>query len=238
MKISTVDWCEPNYDITRVLAEFWNVLSSLWISFLGIYGLYIHRKVPCKLTFSFPYLFIGMIIVSIGSALFHGTLTWITQVMDEIPMLLFVSQAIVSLDEKRAWLWYSLYLSTSFLYIYTRFYPIFLIKFIGGICHVVYLYHITKSDIKPRRVSVWVNKLIYIFATCYSVGLAFWILENILCEKYGHFYMHSFWHIISGLGTYNGVVALMIININNKNQHFKMSWFFLPHIIICKKSIV
>lgn len=82
---STIDWCEPNYTTSYYIAEYQNSLSSLAISFGGLMGLYWSIKYghPRQLII----LSILVTVVGLGSALFHGTLLFIPQLLDELPML-------------------------------------------------------------------------------------------------------------------------------------------------------
>ena len=41
---STVDWCEPNYQVSSYIAEFFNTFSSFAMIICGLMGVYLHRK--------------------------------------------------------------------------------------------------------------------------------------------------------------------------------------------------
>lgn len=79
---STVDWCEKNYTVTDLIAEFWNTLSSNAMVFYGIFGLLMHAHFGKR----FFFLFASFTLVGIGSVLFHGTLLFPFQLLDELPM--------------------------------------------------------------------------------------------------------------------------------------------------------
>jgi len=71
--------------VTIYFAEFYNALSSIPIFLFGVFGLW-------KLKYSFPekrfaLAFLAIAIVGIGSFLFHGTLRYWAQWLDELPML-------------------------------------------------------------------------------------------------------------------------------------------------------
>ncbi|KAI8070258.1 ceramidase [Thamnidium elegans] len=81
---SSVDWCEENYRYSWYIAEFWNTVSSLAMIILGLMGVGLHFKsLGWKL--STGYLFI--VLVGIGSVLFHATLQYQHQMWDELPMI-------------------------------------------------------------------------------------------------------------------------------------------------------
>jgi dihydroceramidase len=81
---SSVDWCEANYTHTQYIAEFWNTVSSLAMVALGALGVVLHRK-SLGWRLSFAYLLI--VVVGIGSVLFHATLQFEHQMWDEVPMV-------------------------------------------------------------------------------------------------------------------------------------------------------
>jgi len=82
---ATIDWCERNYVVNSYIAEFWNTLSSLSLFIFGLVGLIRARKFQVEYRFRFS--LIAMMAVGIGSALFHGTLTYFGQMLDELPMV-------------------------------------------------------------------------------------------------------------------------------------------------------
>ncbi|ORZ41384.1 ceramidase-domain-containing protein [Catenaria anguillulae PL171] len=79
-----VDWCEDNFTVW-FLAELVNTLTNLSTIALGAYGLLLCRKHHYSARFYWS--FMAMVAVGAGSALFHGTLTYEAQLLDELPML-------------------------------------------------------------------------------------------------------------------------------------------------------
>jgi hypothetical protein len=69
---ATIDWCEPNYEYSFYVAEFWNTVSNLLFVLLGLYGL--ARSVKEGFEWRFHAQFIAVMITGLGSAMFHGTL--------------------------------------------------------------------------------------------------------------------------------------------------------------------
>ncbi|KDO22458.1 hypothetical protein SPRG_12739 [Saprolegnia parasitica CBS 223.65] len=82
---STIDWCEPNYVFSHYVAEFWNTISNLSFIVLGYYGL--QRTVAMDFEWRFVLMYLNVMVVGCGSALFHGTLTHVSQQLDETPMI-------------------------------------------------------------------------------------------------------------------------------------------------------
>ncbi|KAJ3295959.1 Alkaline ceramidase 3, partial [Rhizoclosmatium sp. JEL0117] len=83
---SLVDWCESNYEVTHFVAEFWNTVSNLPFFLLAYIGIQTLREL--RVTELRDYLgFLSLVMISIGSILFHGTMQYHAQILDEIPMI-------------------------------------------------------------------------------------------------------------------------------------------------------
>jgi dihydroceramidase len=91
---SSIDWCEINYEITYFIVEFWNTLSNLPMILLPLYGLYwslrqnSNRKLrKYRVPRSILLCFVALAIIGCGSFLFHMTLYYSMQLLDEVPMI-------------------------------------------------------------------------------------------------------------------------------------------------------
>lgn len=98
---ATIDWCESNYVVTDYIAEFWNTISNLVMILFPLYGVYWswkHSKYAQKHSTASKPLFsvsknivwchLGLVLVGVGSWLFHMTLLYPAQLLDELPMIL------------------------------------------------------------------------------------------------------------------------------------------------------
>jgi len=102
---STINWCEEDYYATVYSAEIVNTLTNLLFLTLGIGGIrncikYGHDRV-------FLLAFVGYLVVGSGSFLFHSTLKYPMQLIDELSMLytaLLMSFVSISLGGSRAFL--------------------------------------------------------------------------------------------------------------------------------------
>ena len=84
---SSINWCEEDYAVCDFIAEFWNSITGIFLCSSSIYCYYTNKKDNIHvLTYSNILLFF----VGVGTALFHGTLIYIWQLLDEIPMMLIV----------------------------------------------------------------------------------------------------------------------------------------------------
>mmetsp|Transcript_6564 Transcript_6564/g.10767 ORF Transcript_6564/g.10767 Transcript_6564/m.10767 type:complete len:330 (-) Transcript_6564:133-1122(-) len=82
------DWCEYNYAWTEYIAEPWNTFTSLIyiiVAFISIHNT--SRYIPANIYVSdLTLLTVILIFIGIGSTLFHATLRYETQLLDELPM--------------------------------------------------------------------------------------------------------------------------------------------------------
>ena len=78
------DWCESNYVVSPAIAEFWNTISSLRIIATGIVGLLVGLRQNYRRRFLVPS--VMLVFVGLGSTLFHATLTYWGQALDELTM--------------------------------------------------------------------------------------------------------------------------------------------------------
>ena len=79
------DWCESNYVVTQYVAEFFNTLSSVPTLTVGLY--FALKSAKHGSGFRFALAGWMLAVVGFGSVAFHGTLTRLGQVLDELPML-------------------------------------------------------------------------------------------------------------------------------------------------------
>jgi dihydroceramidase len=89
---SSIDFCETNYLLSSHVVEPHNVLSSIWgLSLLGFIGIYWGNPTG-ELRFKISYAV--LILIGLGSAALHGTLHWVFQSSDELPMIYLVISAL------------------------------------------------------------------------------------------------------------------------------------------------
>ena len=82
---ATIDFCEPNYEVSHYVAEFWNTVTSIPIMLVGVFGVLLCRKQQLGAEQTACYTVVG--VVGVGSIAFHATLLRTGQVLDELPML-------------------------------------------------------------------------------------------------------------------------------------------------------
>ncbi|SGZ40024.1 related to Alkaline ceramidase YDC1 [Hanseniaspora guilliermondii] len=83
---STIDWCEENYVQSSFIAEFCNTISNLSYVFVSFYLFYSLKKIGIS-ELRFKLTMLGLLLVGIGSAMFHMSLRYDCQLLDELPMI-------------------------------------------------------------------------------------------------------------------------------------------------------
>jgi dihydroceramidase len=159
---SSIDWCERNYVVTSYIAEFWNSISSLIMCLLAtilfVQGLYY------QIEKRFLIVCLSFGLVGLGSAYFHGTLTHLGQMADELPMVytmiiwLFILFRMKKFEEKiysidilivcgifYALIWSYIHSLESFVLIFQIH---FTLMVLGGIIKLIYLYRESKHKTK------------------------------------------------------------------------------------------
>ncbi len=210
---AVVDWCEPNYAVTRYIAEFVNTSTSVPMAALGLYGLWMtwtHRDVISR---RFLACFGGLALVGLGSVAFHGTLLRGPQALDELPMVYAILAATWTMLHRHTprgqgvgMAWALLVYAVGFTVAYavsTWTFLIFLATF-GLLTAFVAFYsmwiNLRQETPKPMPKLAW--------GAFISFGVAFfccWVPEHVLlpCDSpYQSLQLHGWWHILSGLGVY------------------------------------
>ena len=84
-KNSTIQWCEDKYVHSDYIMEWYNTLTGALLSLSGIL-FYLNNRRNVYIS-HFNNVSIILIILGIGTMLFHSTLLYVFQLTDEIPML-------------------------------------------------------------------------------------------------------------------------------------------------------
>ncbi|BDD60270.1 hypothetical protein MAP00_005408 [Monascus purpureus] len=85
---SKMNFCEEDYHFSSYTGEFINTVTSFSYVFFGGYGLYRQFKTGTRVEISHCLSYISLMIVGIGSTLFHASLKYPLQLVDDLSMLL------------------------------------------------------------------------------------------------------------------------------------------------------
>jgi dihydroceramidase len=210
---STIDWCEANYETTTYIAEFWNTISNLIMIILPMYGIYWsitmnrrcngrRRAGTLNINKSIIACHVALLAVGVGSWLFHMTLKYSMQLLDEIPMIWAIStmcyanyeliETINSLTvttmtrqdmERRRRRNHlvlvalvSLSIAITYLYMFHLTNPIF-----HEICYaIIHITVIAQSTIIVRKLRI--SPRLYLVSVVYiAIGFTLWNIDNQFC---------------------------------------------------------
>ena len=82
---SIIDWCEENYVVSPYIAEWSNTISNSIFLITALYSTWCAYR--NGLEFRFLLIGLGFALVGVGSWLFHMTLKYRFQLLDELPMI-------------------------------------------------------------------------------------------------------------------------------------------------------
>ncbi|KAJ3081942.1 Alkaline ceramidase 3 [Rhizoclosmatium hyalinum] len=231
---STLDWCEENYVITPWIAEFWNSTSNIFYVLTMIFGLQTAKAIGVTEWRTYLSMY-SITAVGLGSFLFHASLWFETQMMDELPMIygcsvfVFACLRVFPETNKNNTLLavglaaYCIAVTAIYLYLKN---PVFhevsyaILAAILFITPPIQYYHI-KNNYKQyaKRVpGLW--KLYWFGAVSYLGGFAIWGIDNNFCEEVRatraylgfplsiFFQLHMFWHLGTAIGTYASILGI------------------------------
>ncbi|ORX60632.1 alkaline phytoceramidase [Hesseltinella vesiculosa] len=246
---STLDWCEENYTHSPYIAEYVNTTTNLM--FLSLFGIY--NTLSNGFSKSFIVAHFGVIFVGFGSWLFHMTLKYEMQLLDELPMIYVACIMVWHSIEVRpknqygialvlGLIGYSAFVTYSYLIINN---PVFhqvsyAILVIIVVFRSIYLVRHLPGGAEqfpyehPRMVV-----LLKIAASSFLLAFVIWNIDNVACPVLRHFrtfvpyavgavsQLHGWWHIGTSLGVYYYVVYTQwihqLLDETNK-QKYQLVW--------------
>lgn len=181
---SSITFCETNYNTSPYIAEYYNTLSGLIYSFVGLYFLNTNIK-------SSAY---AMIVLGLSTSFFHGTMRYYGQWCDEMSMLYLSFMLIKEIHPNIPYI----YLFGMFgLYgMYWQEFAMFFYMFMLMQTYV-YLLSMEFRKIKENNYYFVIKEISIYFA------MGFWLLDMFLCN-YGREYFHAGWHIFTGISLWSG----------------------------------
>jgi len=238
---STIDWCEDNWVYHDEVAEFWNTVSNvlyIWLALLGIYNASQMKTMQHKVDFTICSI-CGMM-VGIGSAWFHGRLTYAGQMFDEIWMLIILAYgSYLMLRDDYPKIGYAFavpLMVISFLHIQDGYIKLFqwTFGFSALATHVIMhirLKSITASWPEKRRRDV--EKAAIVMALMVIFGTSLWLTEELLCKSWYKAifdpHLHAFWHFFTAYALY-GYSVIYHILLTKEEGYFAYKFGFLPYV--------
>eukprot|EP00040_Diaphanoeca_grandis_P015193 m.77278 g.77278 ORF g.77278 m.77278 type:complete len:260 (-) comp24996_c0_seq1:119-898(-) len=205
---STIDWCEHNYTHTEWIAEFWNTLSSFCIILSGAFNMY--QSIRFGYEWRMLLMSLSIFIIGFGSVLFHATLKYEMQLLDELPMIYFMFIWMFTWFElsykeiKRRWLVPGLIIGALFVTVVHAgvgfvfvFHVFFAMMSTVGYGYVFYFIFTTADKV---GIALGVGYL-----SVSSFALLLWWLDQRFCTQLHDTFnpqLHAIWHALIGVATY------------------------------------
>ncbi|GMM47605.1 alkaline dihydroceramidase [Pichia kluyveri] len=237
---ATIDWCEENYLFTPYIAEVINAFTNVFFVLLALHHIYSTFKNNHGVLYIF--ISIGFASVGIGSFMFHSTLHYEHQLMDELPMVWVTAIPfgyIWGWDKPQPWnfIWNcgTLLLTSIFTYTYIFIYrnPAFHQIFYAALNFgVIYKSIKTMNRVIPdKEIRHRQFKLLGFSFSLFAFGFLIWNLDNVYCSNlisWRRNYLgwpfgiilegHGWWHIFTGLGIYYFIIYNMINSVYMRGE--------------------
>lgn len=224
---ATIDWCEDNYAVWSVVAEFWNTASAFLYVGAGLYGWRVHSS---SLRPAERAGFLGIVLVGLGTAAFHTTLKYWAQLLDELPMI-YVEAYLVSLHYGplgKTALWLGAILFTV-SYAYYRN-PVYHEAVFGALlAFAVYTYSKRMKEVRSEESRRSISRLIKVTLASAALGFALWNVDNLCCAHLRalrskipslfFFELHAWWHFCTAIAAYYFAVGFTALSPSSLKMH-------------------
>jgi hypothetical protein len=218
---SSHTFCESNYKVVQFIAEYYNTITGLALCVSSILFYKNNKKLIGKLNNYLHKANCTLFIVGIGTIFFHGTLLYIFQLFDEIPMLLMTFDYIYILlsitKSNYLYIYYIKYFLSSIIILSYWIHPIlqiitFFTFFTTNVCIIIFL--LTKIPTKYKNNSIILQSYYLLIVGC--IILLIWIIDSLFCSYVQHLYLHSIWHIVTSILIYlfNNLLKMYIKEYN------------------------
>ncbi|VEU19808.1 DEKNAAC100842 [Brettanomyces naardenensis] len=246
---STIDWCEENYVISSYAAEIINTVTNLiyvYFAFNLLLSTIRNKHGPIFLVVS-----LGLFIVGVGSWLFHATLWYEFQLLDELPMVYFTwipFAYVLTVEVENRTAKYLIYLGVvSSMILFTIIYmfiyqnPV-LHEVIYGCLNLVLIYRtivLTNRYVTDKAFKRFMFRLLLFSLSEVSLAFLAWNLDTVYCSSLielrrlvglplGIFLeLHGLWHILVGLGIHHFILFTQCLNAwyRKKQAHYQVKWW-------------
>eukprot|EP01084_Bolivina_argentea_P246120 411954_1 len=192
---SDFDWCEANYHFSYYIAEPWNTITGVTYILVGTILYLYYKQLTTAHNININHLLTLLLILiplGLGTCLFHGTLQYEMQLLDEFPMYYFITYGFVLMYER--------------CNVESKMYNLSLL-FASIVCAIIWFteragsIHEIGRGILVISFSIYFVYIFYVGATvsnqcknsvceklfnrCYAiwiVSIIFWFIDNVFCD--------------------------------------------------------
>lgn len=210
---SKISWCETNYMITNNICEFFNSITNLYYIYNSVrlysdlkilhgskYSIFNYKNLSILERNNINITIIGCLI-GIFSIYFHGTLSFMGQLLDEYSIYILL----LTLDDVKTYLIYRLIIGLVLMNLKTE-YNRFMLFIYGSYRSIkLFNYYFNERDIVIKKCFKY--GILFFFS-----GMVFWIIDVVYCDKLV-LSTHWLWHILSSYALYYISNFLILIQI-------------------------
>ena len=200
-------FCEDSYAVSTLAAEPFNAFGSFCYTTIGLVNLVRLKRLGLPLSWRATCGWWSLVIVGVGSSLFHTTMRYHMELLDEIPMLILVACGSLQASDihplGKRWRWRGLALidvvlvgglsAVMVVYLVTRIFGLFITGFTVGTVFLLGLHVL--GDWGPAYSFLGTRASVRII-----LARVAWELENHLCQTHPYLWpLHNVWHLGSCL---------------------------------------
>ncbi|XP_063971994.1 alkaline ceramidase [Diachasmimorpha longicaudata] len=223
---SPVDWCEGNYSISPLIAEFTNTLSNLVFLLLPPILMHLFRDYGRFVNPAIHVIWFLLMVVGLSSAYFHATLSLIGQLLDELAIL---------------WV----YMAGFCMFFPRRYFPIFMnndrkifsalavlatviatglalvhpaINAFALMCLGIPAFAYMFIELK-RTKSARVYRLGVRCGAIWLLAVACWLNDRLFCDTWLSLnfpYLHALWHLFIFIASYTATVLFAYFSVKQE----------------------
>ena len=253
---STIDWCEENYVVSKYVAEALNTVTNSVFILLALFATYHAYKNKLEPRFIFSAL--GFLLVGIGSWLFHMTLKYHFQLLDELPMIyatcipfwsVFSEFKTKEQSMRIAWGTFMGANLLTVIYLYFRDPTIHQVSYgTLNVLIVIRSIRLRKKYVHDEVAAKQLHTTLILGIGLFLLGYLLWNLDIHFCTQvriarrnwgmpYGFVLEgHGWWHILTGSGVYCSLVYEEYLRcfLTGTEKFFQFQWAygFLP-VVYC-----
>ncbi|CAD1812966.1 Ceramidase family protein [Candida parapsilosis] len=252
---STIDWCEENYVVSTYIAEAINTTTNAFFMCLAVFAIYqaFHNHLEKR----FMWTSAGFFLVGLGSWLFHMTLKYHFQLLDELPMIYTTCIPLWSIfsefktKRQSFFVGLSIFVSAATLtIIYLQIRNPTIHQTAYGAMNVLGIFKSTSlcsKYVHDPKVKRQMNMMAVLGIGLFFFGYILWNMDIHLCDQvrstrrdwgmpYGFVLEgHGWWHIFTGSGVYYCLIYEEYLRcfLTGTEKYFTLSWILGWPVVTC-----
>ena len=214
---SPIRWCETRmgdvFIYSTYIIEFWNSITSLMFCFFAIYGYLMHQNLNLD---NVPWYYLFSI--GITSTLFHSTLSFIGQFLDELSIILLITYClrVYYKINYSAYLFLSIIL-TGISWFYPHVSPPILL-----LCGFLLILSTYQSLNNSSSDYLWYNSM-----KIGIIGIISWLLDFICYVN-----THMWWHVLMAISSY----YMILFVIKDNREYLVVCGTYFPYLKLKDKN--